>query len=59
MTAGDEVTVFAEGWSVKAEAVISNRCNPGGVVLPKISDEQGVMGLIHPRHAVQWVQIKK
>lgn len=57
--AGDEVTVFAEGWSVKAEAVISNRCNPGGVVLPKISDQQGVMGLIHPGHAVQWVQIKK
>ena len=59
VTAGDEVTVIANGSEVKAEVVIDNRCNSGGVVLPRISDEQGVMNLVAPGQPVSWVKIKK
>ena len=57
--AGDEVTVTANGSEVKAEVAIDNRCNPGGVVLPRISDEQGVMNLVASGQPVSWVKIKK
>jgi NADH-quinone oxidoreductase subunit G len=56
---GDEVRVTGNGHEVKAEVRISNRCNPGGVVLPKVSDEQGVMSLAEAGKAVSWVTIKK
>jgi len=56
---GDEVRVTGNGHEVKAEVRISNRCNPGGVVLPKVSDEQGVMSLVEAGKAVSWVTIKK
>jgi hypothetical protein len=44
---------------VKAEVRVSNRCNPGGAVVPKVSDEQGVMSLAEAGKAVSWVMIKK
>jgi NADH-quinone oxidoreductase subunit G len=56
---GDEVRVTGNGHEVKAEVRVSNRCNPGGVVLPKVSDEQGVMSLVEAGKAVSWVMIKK
>ena len=56
---GDEVRVTGNGHEVKAEVHVSNRCNPGGVVLPKVSDEQGVMSLVEAGKAVSWVTIKK
>jgi predicted molibdopterin-dependent oxidoreductase YjgC len=56
---GDEVRVTGNGHEVKAEVRVSNRCNPGGVVLPKVSDEQGVMSLVEAGKAVSWVTIKK
>jgi NADH-quinone oxidoreductase chain G len=56
---GDEVRVAGNGHEVKAEVRVSNRCNPGGVVLPKVSDEQGVMCLAEAGKAVSWVTIKK
>jgi NADH-quinone oxidoreductase subunit G len=56
---GDEVRVTGNGHEVKAEVRVSNRCNPGGVVLPKVSDEQGVMSLAEAGKAVSWVTIKK
>jgi NADH-quinone oxidoreductase subunit G len=55
----DEVVVTAGGTEVSAQVEISNRCNPGGVVLPNISDEQGVWGLTDNRGGVTWVKIKK
>ena len=55
----DEVRVTGNGHEVKAEVRVSNRCNPGGVVLPKVSDEQGVMSLVEAGKAVSWVTIKK
>ncbi len=56
---GDEVRVTGNGHEVKAEVRISNRCNPGGLVLPKVSDEQGVMFLAEAGKDVSWVTIKK
>ncbi len=56
---GDEVRVTGNGHEVKAEVRVSNRCNPGGVVLPKVSDEQGVMSLAEAGKAVSWVTIRK
>jgi predicted molibdopterin-dependent oxidoreductase YjgC len=56
---GDEVRVTGNGHEVKAEVRVSNRCNPGGVVLPKVSDEQGVMSLAEAGKAVSWVTIEK
>lgn len=59
LKAEQEVTVAGNGHEVKAEVVISNRCNPGSVVLPRVSDEQRVAGLMEPGQTVAWVQIKK
>jgi len=56
---GDEVRVTGNGHEVKAEVRVSNRCNPGGVVVPKVSDEQGVMSLAEAGKAVSWVTIRK
>jgi NADH-quinone oxidoreductase chain G len=56
---GDEVRVTGNGHEVKAEVRVSNRCNPGAAVLPKVSDEQGVMSLVEAGKAISWVTIKK
>lgn len=56
---GDEVRVTGNGHEVKAEVCVSNRCNPGGVVLPKVSDEQGVMSLAEAGKALSRVTIRK
>jgi NADH-quinone oxidoreductase chain G len=56
---GDEVRVTGNGHEVKAEVRVSNRCNPGAAVIPKVSDEQGVMSLVEAGKSVSWVTIKK
>lgn len=56
---GDEVRVTGNGHEVKAEVRVSNRCNPGGVVLPKVSEDQGVMCLVEAGKATSWVTIQK
>ncbi|GJL77687.1 MAG: NADH-quinone oxidoreductase [Nitrospinaceae bacterium] len=55
----DDVTVISGKAKVEAQVEISNRCNPGGVVLPRISDEQGVLGLVDGANPVTWVEIRK
>ncbi len=55
----DDVVVVSGDTQVSAQVEISNRCNPGGVVLPNISDEQGVWGLANSRDSVTWVEIRK
>ncbi|MDH5762932.1 MAG: molybdopterin-dependent oxidoreductase [Nitrospinota bacterium] len=56
---GDEVRVTGNGHEVKAEVRVSNRCNPGGVVIPKVSDEQGLMFLVEAGQTVSRVTIRK
>ena len=55
----DEVTLVANGTEVKAQVAVSNRCNPGAAVVPKVSDEQGVWKLAGDGQAVSWVEVKK
>ena len=37
----------------------ADQCNPGGVVLQRVSDEQGVMSLASSDGLVSWVQITR
>jgi NADH-quinone oxidoreductase subunit G len=55
----DDVVVVRGDTEVSAQVEISNRCNPGGVVLPNISDEQGVWRLASHRDDITWVEIRK
>ena len=56
---GDEVRVTGNGHEVRAEVRVSNRCNPGAAVVPKVSDEQGVMSLVEAGKDISFVTIKK
>jgi len=53
IASGDTVVLSAEGSEVRAEAVVSNRVNAGGVLVPKVSDEQGLLALAGKSGAVQ------
>ncbi|KMP10887.1 NADH-quinone oxidoreductase, subunit G [Candidatus Nitromaritima sp. SCGC AAA799-A02] len=55
---GDEVVLSANGSEVRAIVDVSNRCNPGAVAVPKVSDEQGALGLAGGG-PVSWVEVKK
>ncbi|MBI4388654.1 MAG: molybdopterin-dependent oxidoreductase, partial [Nitrospinae bacterium] len=56
---GDEAVVVSGSASVKVAVEVADRCNPGAVVLPRVSDEQGVFSLMNGSGPVAWVQIKK
>lgn len=56
---GDAVRVTGNGHELNAEVRVDNRCNPGGVVVPKVSDEQGVMSLVEAGKDVSRVTIRK
>ena len=56
---GDRVSISGNGTEMEAEVTIDNRCMEGGVVVPRISDEQGVNGLGNPDGSPAWVDIKK
>ena len=55
---GDEVVLLANGSEVWASVEVSNRCNPGAVVVPKVADDQGLLGLVGSG-PVSWVEVKK
>ena len=55
---GDGALLKANGIEVEAIVEISNRCNPGAVVVPKVSDDQRLLGLVDSE-PVSWVEVKK
>ena len=55
----DEVKIATGSGEMTAQVIISNRCNPGGVVIPRVSDEQGLADLISADEQVTLVTIKK
>ena len=55
---GDEALLSANGSEVRAKVEISNRCNPGAVVVPIVADDQGVQGLA-TAGSVSWIEVKK
>ena len=44
---------------IEAEVIVDNRCEAGGVVVPKISDEQGINGLANLDGKPVWLDVKK
>ncbi len=56
---GDVIRLSGNGIEIDAELTIDNRCMAGGVVLPKVSDEQGINGLLNLDGSPAWVEIKK
>ncbi|MDP7551566.1 MAG: molybdopterin-dependent oxidoreductase [Nitrospinaceae bacterium] len=55
---GNEAVLAANGTEVRAIVEVSNRCNPGAMVVPRVSDEQGVLGLAGSG-PVNWVEVRK
>jgi NADH-quinone oxidoreductase chain G len=56
---GDGVSVISGDVAISAVAVVSNSCNPGGVILPKSSDDAGLMSLANNNGSVAWVLVKR
>ena len=56
---GDQVLLCANGIEIEAEVIVDNRCEAGGVVVPKISDEQGINGLANLDGKTVWLDVKK
>ena len=56
---GDKVRLYANEIELEAEVVLENRCEAGGVVVPIISDDQGVNGFASLDGKPVWVDIKK
>ena len=56
---GDRVCISRGRTEIEAEVIINNRCMEGGVVVPKISDEQGVKGLENLDGNPAWVDVKE
>ena len=55
---GDQAVINANGVDVGATVEVSNKCNPGAVVVPKVSDDQRLLRLACGG-AVSWVEVKK
>jgi predicted molibdopterin-dependent oxidoreductase YjgC len=55
---GDQAVLTANGVDVEATVEVSNRCNPGAVVVPRVSDDQGLLRLARG-DSVSWVEVKK
>ena len=56
---GDVIRLSGNGIEIDAELTVDNRCMAGGVVMPKVSDEQGINGLLKLDGSPTWVDIKK
>jgi NADH-quinone oxidoreductase subunit G len=56
---GDAARILGNGMELSAEVKVDSRCREGGVVVPKISDEQGVNGLGNVDGSPAWVNIEK
>lgn len=56
---GDTVLLSAQDVSLEATASVNSHCQHGGVVVPRVSDWQGVNGLISADGAPAWVEVKK
>ena len=55
---GDQAVLTANGVDVRAIVEVSDRCNPGSVVVPRVSDDQGLLRLARSG-SVSWVEVKK
>lgn len=56
---GDVVSVISGDVTLSAVAAVSNSGNPGSVILPKVSDDAGVMSLANDDGSIAWVLVKR
>jgi NADH-quinone oxidoreductase subunit G len=56
---GDTVLISAESVNLEAVAKVSDRCKAGGVVVPRVSDEQGINGLAGMDGSPTFVSVRK
>jgi NADH-quinone oxidoreductase subunit G len=56
---GDTVLLTAEDITLEATASVNGRCQPGGVIVPRVSDLHRVNSLIGFNGAPVWVDVKK
>jgi len=56
---GDTVLLSAGDVTLEATASVSDRCQSGGVVVPRVSDWQGVNSLIGVDGGPAWVGVRK
>lgn len=56
---GDTVLLSAADVTLEATASVSDRCQSGGIVVPQVSDLQGVNSLIGIDGAPAWVGVRK
>jgi NADH-quinone oxidoreductase subunit G len=56
---GDAVLLSSNNVNLEATAKVNNRCQPGGVVVPRISDEQGINGLAGVEGGPIFVEVRK
>ncbi len=56
---GNTILLSSAGATLEAIAKVDNRCQPGGIVVPRISDEQGTNGLIGRDGGLAWVEVRK
>ena len=56
---GDTVLLCAQDITLEATASVNSHCQPGGVVVPRASDWQGVNGLIAADGGPAWVEVRK
>jgi NADH-quinone oxidoreductase subunit G len=55
---GDQAVLTANGVDVGVTVEVSDRCNPGAVVVPRVSDDQGLLRLASSG-SVSWVEVRK
>ena len=46
VVSGDRVRVYSGDVELKARVEVGDHCNSGGIVIPKVSDEQNVLALV-------------
>jgi len=56
---GEKINIVSGSEKVSATVEVSNKCNPGGVVLANTSDKGGVMALVSADSSVNRVTIEK
>ena len=42
---GDQVYVYSGGVELAVRVEVGDHCNPGGIVIPRVSDEQNILAL--------------
>ncbi|MBT6346976.1 MAG: NADH-quinone oxidoreductase subunit NuoG [Nitrospina sp.] len=56
---GNAILLSVSNARLEATAKVDNRCQPGGVLVPKVSDEQEVNSLIGLQGGPTWVEVRK